>query len=96
MDAVARTAERRMRMNEVKDCPCEHYCPAKNCEQCTEEYRAEILDDIAESLKRLCDVLFNAFVEACHNRRVVHLTKHHPKSRVRKKNLNRIMRVLKV
>lgn len=78
----------------MKDCPLEHYCPAENCEQCTEEDRAEIMEDINEALRPLCELLVNVLIECYPNRRVLHLAKHHPKARVRNKNLNRVARML--
>lgn len=38
--------------------------------------------------------LYDAILSSCNNKRIIHLVKHGRKERIRKKNLNRIIRML--
>lgn len=48
----------------------------------------------AEKMVLIFSGLYDAVLSACPDRRVLHLTKHARKERTRKKNLNRIFRML--
>lgn len=59
---------------------------------------AKVIDLIVEFVKAAAKViheLWRAFIENYHNKRVVHLAIHHKNPRVRKKNLNRIVKWLR-
>ncbi len=47
-----------------------------------------VLDSAMEAIKKILDAVLHVYP----NKRVLHLAMHHPKERVRKKNMHRIMR----
>ena len=56
--------------------------------QSINEVLTPILDSAVEAIKKIYDAVLRVYP----NKRVLHLAKHHPKERVRKKNIHRIMR----
>lgn len=52
------------------------------------EVLTPVLDSVIEAIKKILDEILHVYP----NKRVLHLAIHHPKERVRKKNMHRIMR----
>lgn len=55
----------------------------------------KVLSSTIESVIKDCEHKWKCIVETYPNKRVVHLALNHPKKRIRKKNINRIMRWIK-
>lgn len=52
------------------------------------EVFSPVLNSVIEAIKEICDAVLHDYP----NKRVVYLAMHHPKERVRRKNMRRIMR----
>ncbi len=59
--------------------------------QAMTEALTPVLDMVMESMRKWCDKVLHCYP----NKKVLHLAIHHPKERVKKKNMRRIMRWLK-
>lgn len=60
----------------------------QGCVQALTDVLKPIIDEAMEVFKKICDAILHCYP----NKKVVHLATHHPKGRVRKKNIRRIMR----
>jgi hypothetical protein len=62
------------------------------------ELIVEVVNKIVEIIKAVAETIkgaFRAFLESYHSKRVVHLAIHHKSLRVRKTNVNRILKWLR-